>query len=87
MKTITPYLSEEINLQANDTIVMFTDGVSEAMNINGEEFSDKRLEEIAVKISHKTSGEILEDIRQEVIRFTSGALQSDDITLMVIKVK
>ncbi len=87
MKTISPYLSEEIMLKKDDAIIMFTDGVSEAMNKEGEEFSDQRLEEIAGKISHKPSAEILEEIRQEVLHFTSGALQSDDITLMVIKAK
>ncbi len=87
MKTITPYESREVFLQKNDVIVMFTDGVSEAMNTKGEEFSDERLENIAKRISHKSSDEILQDIRQEVINFTSGALQSDDITLMVIKAK
>lgn len=87
MKTIFPYISEEIELRKNDTIILFTDGVSEAMNREGEEFSDKRLEEIAANVSHKSSPVILEEIRQEVLAFASGAVQSDDITLMVIKVK
>ena len=87
MKTVTPYESREISLQKEDVIVMFTDGVSEAMNTKGEEFSDERLENTAKRISHKSSPEILQDIRQEVINYTAGALQSDDITLMVIKAK
>ncbi len=87
MKTITPYEYEEISLQKNDTIIMFTDGVSEAMNKEGEEFSDERLENIAVSISGLSTSEILHEIRQEVLNYTSGAVQSDDITLMVIKVK
>jgi sigma-B regulation protein RsbU (phosphoserine phosphatase) len=87
MKTFFPYISEDIGLKQNDTIILFTDGVSEAMNKEGEEFSDKRLEEIAVNVAHKPSAVILEEIRQEVLTFTSGAVQSDDITLMVIKVK
>lgn len=87
IKTISPYISEEIALKENDTIIMFTDGVSEAMNKFGEEFSDKHLEEIALKVSNKSSEDILEEIRREVLYFTSGAVQSDDITLMIIKVK
>jgi sigma-B regulation protein RsbU (phosphoserine phosphatase) len=87
MKTITPYEFQEISLQKNDTIIMFTDGVSEAMNKEGEEFSDERLENIAVSISGLSTSEILQEIRQEVLNYASGAVQSDDITLMVIKVK
>ncbi len=87
MKTVTPYEYEKIDLEKDDVIIMFTDGVSEAMNIKGEEFSDKKLEEIAGNISHLSSTDILQKIRQEVLSFTSGAVQSDDITLMVIKAK
>ncbi len=87
MKTVTPYEYQEIELEKDDVIIMFTDGVSEAMNKEGEEFSDERLEEIARKTSHLSSADILQEIRQEVLGFTSGTVQSDDITLMVIKVK
>ncbi len=87
MKTITPYEYQKIGLEKDDVIIMFTDGVSEAMNKAGEEFSDVRLEEIARRISHLSSTDILQEIRQEVLSFTSGAVQSDDITLMVIKAK
>ncbi len=85
MKTVTPYEYQEIDLEKDDVIIMFTDGVSEAMNKEGEEFSDERLEEIARKTSHLSSADILHEIRQEVQGFTSGTVQSDDITLMVIK--
>lgn len=87
MKTFTPYEYQEIFLEKNDVIIMFTDGVSEAMNKEGEEFSDKRLEEIAVRTSRLSSADILQEIRQEVLGFASGAVQSDDITLVVIKAK
>jgi phosphoserine phosphatase RsbU/P len=87
MKTNTPYLSEEVALQKDDVIIMFTDGVSEAMNKEGEEFSDKKLEDTALNISHKSASVILEDIRQQVLKHSAGTVQSDDITLMVIKAK
>jgi len=87
MKTITPYELQEICLNKDDVIIMFTDGVSEAMNKEKEEFSDKRLEDIALRVSNLSSQEILQEIRQEVLNYTSGAVQSDDITLMVIKAK
>ncbi|MCK7528433.1 MAG: serine/threonine-protein phosphatase [Ignavibacteriales bacterium] len=43
MKTIMPYRSEKIQLMKDDVIVLFTDGISEAMNRKGEEFSDEAI--------------------------------------------
>lgn len=87
MKTVIPYESEELQLQKDDVIVFFTDGISEAMNSNGEEFSDERLEKIAIEATGSCSKDILNKIRNEVLDFVSGAVQSDDLTMIVVKVK
>ncbi len=87
METTIPYDSETINLQKDDVIVLFTDGISEAMNKESEEFSDERLEENSIKLSSFSAKEILDGIKNEVTDFTKGASQSDDITMVVLKVK
>jgi len=87
MKTKNPYISEEIKLQKNDVLVMYTDGISEAMNKRGEEFSEKKLEKLALSLSNKSAEHILNEINLEVQKFVSGNIQSDDITMIVIKVK
>lgn len=87
MKTVIPYESEELQLQKDDVIIFFTDGISEAMNTKGEEFSDTRLEEIAIESSSMGAKEILNKIRNEVVDFASGTVQSDDLTMIVVKVK
>jgi len=87
MKTLNPYSSELIRLKKDDVVVLFTDGISEAKNINDEEFSDERLEKLVLELSHNSAKEILATIRKEVQNFTFGAVQSDDITLIIIKVK
>ena len=87
MKTAVPYLSEKIQLQSGDTLIMFTDGVTEAMDKNRNEFSDERLEQLAVKLYTKSAPEIISSIQSEIQNFSSGTVQSDDITLMVIKVR
>lgn len=87
MRTVIPYESEELQLQKDDVIIFFTDGISEAMNIKGEEFSDNRLEEIAVESASLPAKEILNKIRNEVVDFASGTVQSDDLTMIVVKVK
>ena len=87
MKTLMQYRSEKIQLMKDDVIVMFTDGISEAMNKKGEEFSDAALEKLSLESVGDTSENIMKKIQSEVQKFTDGANQSDDITLVVIKVK
>lgn len=87
MKTIMPYKSELVQLEKDDVLILFTDGISEAMNEKDEEFSDKTLESLALSITDKSADEILKEIQSEVQKFVSNAPQSDDITLVVIKVK
>jgi phosphoserine phosphatase RsbU/P len=86
LPTTIPYLSDKINLLPGDAIVLFTDGISEAMNVDGEEFSDERLEELAVKYYKESSKDILEKIKAGIAEYTQGAEQSDDITSVIIKV-
>ena len=88
MKTIIPYKSEIINLEKDDFLILFTDGVTEAMNIENEEYTDNKLESIVLKNSETdNSGDMLELILHDVSNFTQGAVQSDDLTIMVVKVK
>lgn len=87
MKTMIPYLSDEIQLKKDDVIVLFTDGVTEAKNEHDDEYSDQKLEEL-VKINvTKSSAEILNIIKESIVQFANGTPQSDDITIIVIKVK
>ncbi len=86
MKTVNPYESEIIHLQKDDVIVLFTDGITEAMNKQGEEFSDEKLEELVLSIDGKPSQEILDSIKKEVQSFAAGTVQSDDMTIIVIKI-
>jgi len=87
METIVPYLKETVQLQPDDALVTFTDGITEAMNVAEEEFSDERFEKFALKISKNTAREMLDQIIETVSNFTNGAEQSDDITCLVVKVK
>jgi sigma-B regulation protein RsbU (phosphoserine phosphatase) len=87
VETTIPYLSESLTLQSDDVLILFTDGISEALNKQEEEFSDERLEETALRLSSGSATEILDGIKQEAHDFAEGAPQSDDITMVVIKVK
>jgi sigma-B regulation protein RsbU (phosphoserine phosphatase) len=87
LPTTVPYLSETLQLQSDDVVILFTDGITEAMNINGEEFTDAHLENISLKNFINTPQMILDKIKLSVEEFTIGAEQSDDITCLVLKVK
>jgi len=86
METIIPYLSDTIQLEKNDAIFLFTDGISEAMNIKGEEFSDERLENLVATFCDKPAKEFMDLIMGEIKNYTTGAEQSDDITALIVKV-
>ena len=74
-----------LQLGQGDMLIMFTDGVTEAMNPSYEEFGEKRLEDTLAKVGRHDCREVVETIKADVATFTDGAEQSDDITIMVIK--
>jgi serine phosphatase RsbU (regulator of sigma subunit) len=82
-----PYCQETVTLDPGDTLVIFSDGVSEALNSAGEEFSDARLQGV-VEEMHKPdlpAQSVVDRIVAEVRAFTKGAVQNDDITVMVLR--
>lgn len=87
MPTVVPYKSESVQLESNDLLVLFTDGITEAMNRNGEEYSDEKLEALVSGLGHCSSGETLNIILDDVNLFSEGAPQSDDITALILKMK
>ena len=85
MKTFTPYQEGSVTLSAGDVIVMFTDGVSEAMNGQEEDFTEERLEEVLRKVRTNSPARIIEEIQIALEAHTQDTPQSDDITMLVLK--
>ena len=81
------YKPRQTRLNPGDVVVIYTDGVTEAVNAKNEMFSDERLEELVKQSVHLSADEIKQRILDEVISFTSGLPQGDDITLIVLKMK
>jgi len=81
------YQQQLIELRPGDDILFYTDGLTEAMNPQQEEYGLKR----AVKALKKTAGlnaaDRLNSILQKVTRFTKGAGLLDDLTLMILSCK
>jgi sigma-B regulation protein RsbU (phosphoserine phosphatase) len=87
LKTTTPYEEATVDLVPGDLIVLFTDGVSEAMDRSGKDYGEERLLQLLLSVHKGDSHEVLNAIHQDVISYAGGAPQSDDITLMVVKVR
>ncbi|MEO8484198.1 MAG: SpoIIE family protein phosphatase [Acidobacteriota bacterium] len=76
---------DSIQLDRGDVIVIFSDGVSEAMNLESDEFGDERLLEVAQAGLHEGVQSQVDRIIAAVRAFAKGAPQSDDITVMVLR--
>jgi sigma-B regulation protein RsbU (phosphoserine phosphatase) len=81
------YKEDSLQLEHGDTLVMFTDGVTEAMNQTNEEFGNERLDNILSGLTDKSCQQIVETVKAGITDFVEGAEQSDDITMLVLKRK
>jgi len=86
MKTTVAYEQGVVQCRGGDTLVLFTDGVSEAMSTSQEEYGEERLVRALREAMSGTAQEILDAVRRDVLVHTEGAPQSDDITMMVMKI-
>ena len=75
---------EEVSLDAGDTLLLYSDGVTEAANSAGDEFGEDRLARILRESSAPTTGDLVREIVQAVSTF-SGAARMDDITVVAIR--
>jgi phosphoserine phosphatase RsbU/P len=80
------YSHGEIQLEEGDLLVGFTDGISEAMNPNEEEWGEEAMLEELKKVTEKSTEEILNYIVEGADRFAAGAKQHDDMTMIIVRV-
>jgi phosphoserine phosphatase RsbU/P len=81
------YESAAVKLEKGDFLVIYTDGVSEAVNVKTEMFEEERLQQLLESFQGQTVEQLAEMIREGVKTFTQGAPQSDDITILVVQYK
>jgi serine phosphatase RsbU (regulator of sigma subunit) len=79
------YHEQRVHLDEGDTLVIYSDGVTEAADVQGEEFDTPRLGETVARYRTQGAGQILNEVNRAVAEFTAGAPQSDDITLIVAR--
>ena len=80
------YEQEVVTLSPGDTLITFSDGVSEALNVEGTEFGDERiLECVQASPSGIEPSELVQEVLAGVRRFAVGEPQGDDITVLVVR--
>ncbi|MCL2277750.1 MAG: SpoIIE family protein phosphatase [Treponema sp.] len=82
----TKYKQEEIILEKDDVLFLYTDGVTEAMNANNELFGEERLAVLLNQNKDLAPKELVLAVKQEVDNFCGGAEQADDITMLAFLV-
>lgn len=79
--------SDTIQLSEDDILLLYTDGITEAMNSRREMFGEERLLDVIRKSGHLKAEEFIKTLKVEINSFTEGHEQSDDITVVAIKEK
>jgi len=80
-----PYQAKKLALQKGDSLFVYTDGVTEAMNTAEELFSAERLERELMVLKEKPIQDVVAGIMERIDVFSRGLEQTDDITMMMLR--
>src|SRR5436853_5098402 len=79
------YVEEKVVLEPGDVLVVYSDGISESVNLADEEFGDVRLIEVSRKNLDRSASGLRDKIDEALSRFVGTAAPIDDMTLMIVK--
>ena len=79
------YPSHTVQLEPGDTVMLYTDGITEAMNGDGEQFGVERMHEVFAESPPENSEQALKAMFDAVRNFVGDTPQSDDITCLVVR--
>jgi sigma-B regulation protein RsbU (phosphoserine phosphatase) len=74
-------------MEPGDVLLGYTDGISEAMNPEDEEWGEDRMMAKAAACVHLSAQQILDCLLDAADKFASGAPQHDDMTLVLMKIR
>jgi serine phosphatase RsbU (regulator of sigma subunit) len=77
---------ETMTISEGDLFVLFTDGITEAMNAGDDCFGEGRLGALVEEHSHLPTEELRERVLREIAAFVGGAPQHDDMTMLLLRV-
>lgn len=81
------YRTEENVLHPGDKILLYTDGVTEAVNMELQLYGDERLKTELERVQSQGIKEIIQDVTHSIDEFAAGAMQADDITMLIVEYK
>ena len=84
---IVSFEEQQIELLSGDLLVVYTDGIPEALNAAEEEYGEERLQQLVLSVADRTADEIRRAVLQDARAFIDAAAQYDDMTVLVMKVK
>ena len=79
------YEQEDVQLAAGDSLAIFSDGVSEALNASGDEYGESRIQEAVAPNWLEPSDVVLQALLGSVRGFAQGAAQNDDVTALIVR--
>ena len=79
------YRQETLTLKPGDEILLYTDGVNEAFNINEEEYGNDRLDAFVAAHNNLHARDLVRSLRSDVAAWAEGAEQSDDVTILALE--
>ena len=79
------YITNKFKLEADDALILFTDGVHEAMDVNDNLFSIERLVELLERMNDTDPEKMTKTVFHAVQEYEKGAVQSDDVTILSLK--
>jgi sigma-B regulation protein RsbU (phosphoserine phosphatase) len=79
------FTSTRISFSPGDILVLYTDGLTEALGPDGSEYGPQRLSRLIDQCRSQSSRELVEQCIQDILAFRAGAQKLDDQTLMVLQ--
>lgn len=79
------YQTETLTLGSNDSLLLYTDGVTEAMDVRGVLYNEQRLKELVEGVGAGNTVGLVQAIMEDLARYSTGAEQSDDITILNLR--
>ena len=81
------YKNDTAHLNPGESIVLYTDGITEAFNAQNESFGEGRFEDSLAELYYEDAKTVIEEVHNDLGEFIGDTTQSDDITMLVIKRK